>query len=117
VTIYNIHLTPIATNQLRIRQINNTFGDLNLNNKNAIIIAGDFNYPYGRRRFEQEIHKYNLKEATNNLNFTMEKRILNRISVKLKLDYVLYKKLKCVSNEKLLIYRSDHFPVLSTFKI
>jgi len=117
ITIYNIHLTPIATNQLRIKQINNTFEDIDLTSKDAVIIAGDFNYPYGRMRFEQEIHKYNLKEATSNINYTMEKRILNRISVKLKLDYVLYKKLKCLSNRKLLTYKSDHFPILSTFDI
>lgn len=115
ITVYNIHLTPIATNQLRIKQINNTFGDLDLKNKNAVLIAGDFNYPYGRKRFEEEIKKNKLKEATNNINYTMEKRILNKISVKLKLDYILYKKLRCRSNEKINIYKSDHFPILSTF--
>ena len=117
VIIYNIHLTPIATNQLRIKQINNTFGYLDLTNNNSVIIAGDFNYPYGRKRFEQEIGNFKLKEATNNINFTLERKILKRISVKLKLDYVLYKNLRLLSNEKILNYKSDHFPIISTFSI
>lgn len=117
ITVYNIHLSPFATNQLRIKQINNTFGDMDLTSKNAIIIAGDFNYPYGRRRFEEEIKKNKLKESTRNINFTLEKRILSRISVKLKLDYILYKKLKRISNEKLKTFKSDHFPILSTFNV
>ena len=60
---------------------------------------------------------FKLKEATNNINFTLERKILKRISVKLKLDYVLYKNLRLLSNEKILNYKSDHFPIISTFSI
>jgi endonuclease/exonuclease/phosphatase family metal-dependent hydrolase len=117
-TLYNIHLSPFATNQLRTRQIKNTLEDMSLDDKNAVIIAGDFNYPYGRKRFEDLIVEYKLKEATNNINFTLEKKIIKNYSIKLKLDYVLYKKLKLVSNNKISdINKSDHFPILSVFDI
>ena len=116
--LYNIHLSPFATNQLRTKQIKNTLSDLSLNNKNAVIIAGDFNYPYGRKRFEDQIKEYKLKEATNNINFTLEKKIIRNITIKLKLDYVLYKKLRIISNEKIKNFnKSDHFPILSIFSI
>lgn len=116
--IYNIHLSPFATNQLRTKQIKNTLSDLSLISKEAVIIAGDFNYPYGRKRFEDQIKEYKLKEATNNINFTLEKKIIRNITIKLKLDYVLYKKLRIVSNEKIKNFnKSDHFPILSTFSV
>ncbi len=116
--LYNIHLSPFATNQLRTRQIKNTLNDLSLNNNNAVIIAGDFNYPYGRKRFENLIKEHGLKEATNNINFTLEKKIIRNITIKLKLDYVLYKKLRVLSNEKIKNFnKSDHFPILSIFSI
>ena len=116
IDLYNIHLSPFATNQLRTKQIKNTLNDMSLNNKNAVIIAGDFNYPYGRKRFEEQIKEYKLKEATNNINFTLEKRIMRNLTIKLKLDYILYKKLKVLSNEKINNFnKSDHFPIISTF--
>lgn len=118
IDLYNIHLSPFATNQLRIKQIKNTLNDMPLNNKNAVIIAGDFNYPYGRKRFEEQIKEYKLKEATNNINFTLEKKIVRNITIKLKLDYILYKKLKVFANEKIKNFnKSDHFPILSTFSL
>ncbi|MEX1052518.1 MAG: endonuclease/exonuclease/phosphatase family protein [Patescibacteria group bacterium] len=117
-TLYNIHLSPFATNQLRTRQIKNTFGDMALNEKKAVIIAGDFNFPYGRKRFEDLIVEHKLKEATSNINFTLEKKILKSITIKLKLDYVLYKNIKLVSNTKINDFnKSDHFPILSTFSV
>lgn len=118
ISVYNIHLSPFATNQLRTRQIKNTLGDMSLDNKNAVIIAGDFNYPYGRKRFEDLISEYKLKEATNNISFTLEKKIIRNFSLKLKLDYILYKKLKLESNNKIKdVNKSDHFPILSIFDI
>ena len=116
--VYNIHLSPFATNQLRTKQIKNTLSDLSLNNKGAVIIAGDFNYPYGRKRFEEQIKEYKLKEDTNNINFTLEKKIIRNITIKLKLDYVLYKKIRIISNKKIKNFnKSDHFPILSTFSV
>jgi len=117
-TLYNIHLSPFATNQLRTKQIKNTFSDMSLDDNGAIIIAGDFNFPYGRKRFENLISQYKLKEATNNINFTLEKRIIKNITIKLKLDYVLYKKINVLSNKKIIGFnKSDHFPILSTFSL
>lgn len=118
ITTYNIHLTPLATNSLRTRQIQNALEDLTLNNKTSpTIIAGDFNYPYGRRKFETLIRRYGLKEATRNVYFTLEKKILKKFFLKLKLDYVLYKNLLLIANNKILVYNSDHFPILSTFEL
>ncbi|MFH1827128.1 MAG: endonuclease/exonuclease/phosphatase family protein [bacterium] len=118
ITLYNIHLSPFATNNLRTRQIKNTFEDMSLDKSEAVIIAGDFNFPYGRKRFENLISEHKLKEATSNINFTLEKRIVKNITIKLKLDYVLYKKLKLLSNKKISNFnKSDHFPILSVFNV
>ncbi len=117
VSVYNIHLTPASTNSLRIKQIQNTLDDLPLEKNIATILAGDFNYPYGRRKFELLIKNYELEEATTNVNFTLERRILKKISLKLKLDYVLYKNLKLKSNIKLFSVQSDHFPIITEFQI
>lgn len=114
-TTYNIHLTPVATNGLRMKQIYNTFSDLDLSSKDAVVIAGDFNYPYGRRKFESMIDDYGLKEATNNVYFTHERRILGLFSIRLKLDYILYKNLELTLNEKIQLKHSDHYPILTRF--
>ncbi|OGK18894.1 hypothetical protein A3G67_01680 [Candidatus Roizmanbacteria bacterium RIFCSPLOWO2_12_FULL_40_12] len=117
ITTYNIHLTPLyATNILRIKQIKNTFADLHIAQKNHLVIAGDFNFPYGRKKFEELIGVYGLKEATNNIMYTLEKRILGLFRIKLKLDYVLYKNLEVVSNDMIQFKHSDHYPILTVFK-
>ncbi len=116
ITTYNIHLTPLyATNNLRIKQIKNTFSDLHLTKKNHVVIAGDFNFPYGRRRFEDLIGVYGLKEATNNIVYTLEKRILGLFQIRLKLDYVLYKNLSVKSNDTIHFKHSDHYPIFTVF--
>lgn len=115
ITTYNIHLTPVATNNLRIKQIKNTFSDLHITKKNPVVLAGDFNFPYGRRKFEELIGAYGLKEATNNITYTLKKKILKLFHVKLKLDYVLYKNLEVVSNRMIEVTHSDHFPILTVF--
>ncbi len=116
ITTYNIHLTPLATNALRIKQIKNTFSDLHLSPKNHVVIAGDFNFPYGRKKFEDLIGVYGLKEATDNITYTLEKRILGVFQIKLKLDYVLYKNLYVTSNNMIQFKHSDHYPILTVFK-
>lgn len=113
---YNIHLTPVATNGLRMKQIYNTFSDLDLSSKDAVLIAGDFNYPYGRKKFESMIGDYGLKEATNNVYFTHERHVLGLFTIRLKLDYILYKNLDLLSNRKIEIKHSDHFPILAEFQ-
>lgn len=118
VTIYNLHLPPFATNNVRDKQIKNTFEEMQLAKKTApVVISGDFNYPYGRRKFEQMIHKYKLQEATNNIFYTLETRILRVLSIKLKLDYILYKNIAHISTEKVQMRHSDHFPILSWFSL
>jgi len=112
---YNIHLTPVALNGLRMKQMYNTFEDLHLHTKHAIIIAGDFNYPYGRKKLESVLEEYKLKEATHNISHTHEHNILYIAKIKLKLDYILYKNLKLTETRRLEIKHSDHYPILSTF--
>lgn len=115
ITTYNIHLTPLyATNVLRIKQIKNTFSDLHLSQKNHVVIAGDFNFPYGRKKFEELISVYKLKEATSNILYTLEKNFI-LFKVRLKFDYVLYKHLKVVSNEVIQFKHSDHYPIFTVF--
>ena len=117
ITTYNIHLTPLyATNALRIKQIKNTFSDLHLTKKNYVVIAGDFNFPYGRKKFEELISVHGLKEATNNILYTLEKKILGLFRIRLKLDYVLYKNLTVKSNETVSFKHSDHYPIITIFK-
>lgn len=117
IAVYNIHLTPASTNSLRIKQIQNTLDDLSLDKNIATVLAGDFNYPYGRRKFELLIKKYELQEATTNINFTLERKILKKISLKLKLDYVLYKNLFVKETKRLDIKLSDHYPIYSVFEL
>lgn len=113
---YNIHFSPNATNALRIKQLNNTLDDLVANSKSPLIIAGDFNYPYGRKKLERILNKYRLKEATNNLLFTSKQTFFKRFAVTLKLDYVFYRSLKLVANERIEVFHSDHFPIFSSFE-
>ncbi len=118
IVTYNIHLTPVATNALRQKQIINTFKDLHIGTKDAVVIAGDFNYPYGRKKLEKLLHSYHLKEATDNIFFTLERSILKLFSIKLKLDYVLYNnRVRLIENKRINIRHSDHFPILTSFEI
>lgn len=113
---YNIHFSPNATNALRMKQLKNTLEDLVMSAKSPLIIAGDFNYPYGRKKLEDILKKYHLKEATNNLFFTSRQTFFKRFAIKLKLDYVFYRNLKFVSNKRIEVFHSDHFPILSEFE-
>lgn len=116
-SLYNVHLTPLATNNVRVKQISHTLQDLKLHKKKNVIIAGDYNYPYGRKKFEVLIQGHNLKEATNTINYTFEKRFLGFFSVKLKDDYILYKDIQSVETKKINVFYSDHFPILASFQI
>ncbi len=117
ISLYNLHLTPLATNSVRVKQLTCTLEDLKLHNKRNVIIAGDYNYPYGRKKFEILIEKYNLQEATNTINFTFEKRFLGLFSVKLKDDYILYKNIKVLETKKIDVSYSDHFPIIASFQV
>lgn len=117
VCVYNVHLTPYSTNAMRAKQINNIFPDFELNKETPTVVAGDFNFPYRRKAFEALFQKYDLKEATNTIYRTFEKRILRFFLLSYKTDYILYKNLKVISTKKLLYYRSDHYPLLSKFEL
>lgn len=117
ISIYNIHFSAIATNGVRIKQLNETLEDLKNIKKQPLVLAGDFNYPYGRKKFEKLIHKYYLKEATDNIFFTIDTKIFYFFTYRVKLDYVLYKNLKKIETRKILVKHSDHLPILSKFEI
>lgn len=116
ITVYNLHLAPSGTNFVRDKQIREAFEDLDLAKDKPIVAAGDFNYPYGRKKFEKLIAKYGLGEATNSIFYTLETRILRLFTVKLKDDYVLYKHIKNLLTEKIQVRHSDHFPIIAHFE-
>ena len=102
----------------RSNQIQELLNNLDLSKNDKIIIAGDFNYPYRRKKFEELISHYDLKEATNNILFTSYAiGILSFFRLQLKADYVLYKNLEHIHTEKIETNYSDHFPIYSKFQI
>lgn len=116
ITNYNLHLTPFGTNGIRLKQIKATLEDMRINQKESVIMAGDFNYTYQRQQFEEIITKCGLKEATENIQYSYEGKFIKLFPIKLKLDYILYKNLTLIKTEKIASRDSDHFPILSEFK-
>lgn len=116
-TMYNVHLSVFTTNGGRVKQIMKTLTDVSDTSDDHVIVAGDFNYPYGRRRFESLIKTYGLAEATSNIYHTFERRVLGLFSLKLKDDYILYKNLKAIETKKVEKHFSDHYPILTTFEL
>jgi endonuclease/exonuclease/phosphatase (EEP) superfamily protein YafD len=118
ISIYNLHLTALqATNTVRIKQLNEVLHEVKNGIKQSVILAGDFNYPYGRKKFERLIRRYHLKEATNNLFYTLEYNFLNLFRYRAKTDYILYKHIKLLETKRIPIRNSDHFPILSKFDL
>jgi len=130
VVVYNTHLTVIGANGVRLKQIQKTLKDINIDPKNATIIAGDFNYfPYSRKKLEKLMTRRGLKEATNKIPYTFNREkikneLLNKIGIKffpsatnLKLDYIFFKGLKNLKTEKINVRYSDHYPIKSQFNI
>ena len=116
IVVYNVHLTAQSTNTLREKQMEEIFQTLQLNNK-PIIVAGDFNYVYRRRRFEDIFMKYDLHEATNKIFITYKDRWLKIFPVKSKNDYVLYHNMVHLETKRIEAEYSDHYPVFSKFNI
>ena len=142
ITICNVHLYVIASNNLRINHLNQALRSLNLDNQSRLIIAGDFNYlPYQRKRLERLMKRFQLKEATKKINqtikfnydestnimlsffqklalFIIKKiRFLTRMTNQLKIDYVFYRNLRLKKTERIEVRYSDHYPIISTFEI
>jgi endonuclease/exonuclease/phosphatase (EEP) superfamily protein YafD len=106
-----------STNSARNKQIAKILADIQNGSINPVLITGDFNYPYGRKKFEHLINKFGLKEATNNIFYTFEMKLLGFIPVKWKNDYILYRHIKCLETKRIKVRSSDHYPIISTFEI
>jgi len=132
ITLYNMHLTAVGTNRVRINQIKQALKFCALEKMIPTIIAGDFNYPYRRKILEKLMNKYDLKEGTKNLTYTFSPKkqasyiLLNKIISTIvkkfyhdryKLDYIYYKKLRLIKTVRIDANVSDHFPILSNFQI
>jgi len=132
ITIFNIHLTAEATNEARLKQLNEILKQTT-NIKNPLILVGDFNYaPYRRKKLEKTLKKFGFKEATDKIDYTFSFlkntrfygwfvkliiKFLSRFSARYKLDYVFYKKIKLVRIERIASKISDHYPIFAVFKI
>lgn len=136
ITIFNVHLSAIATNGARLKHLQHTLRPPHAKTVEPVIVAGDFNYyPYRRKKFEDLMLHYGLKEATTNISYTMEydsvrevggNTLFQKLTMRLhellfaaknvKFDYIFYKDLNLQATERLLNKNSDHFPVLSHFE-
>jgi len=140
-TVCNTHLYVVAPNNLRVNHLNQALKSLNLDSQSALIVAGDFNYfPYQRMRLENLMKKYHLEEATknikqtfklaykgifNNFNFFQKTglsilrilKLTDRITNQFKNDYIFYRGLCLKKTERIEMRYSDHYPIISTFKI
>ncbi len=136
ITVCNVHLYVVGSNELRIKHINKALKSINLSKSDPMIIVGDFNYfPYKRKRLENMMAKYNLKEATANIRqtikFTKDGKFekyglfprlilpfVNKFFVKqIKTDYSFYRGLKLIKTERIESHSSDHYPIISTFSL
>ncbi|MDO9027725.1 MAG: endonuclease/exonuclease/phosphatase family protein, partial [Candidatus Roizmanbacteria bacterium] len=135
-SICNVHLYVIGSNELRIKHINQALKSINLLKNHQLIICGDFNYfPYLRKRLERMMARYHLKEATKNIGQTIKfshdglsekfsfferffSRFINKVFADgLKIDYIFYRGLRLKKTERIEMRYSDHYPIISTFKI
>lgn len=132
IALYNIHLTALGSNGARLKQLKGTLDDLaeDTHLNYPTIVAGDFNYyPMRRKKLEQILDKYQMREATANIVYTFDKKryqddLLHTIAFKFiprtsrsKCDYIFYRDLRLKHTEKIDIKLSDHFPVISTFEL
>ena len=136
ISVCNVHLYVVGSNGLRINHIDKALRSINQSIKESLIIVGDFNYfPYKRRSLEKMMSKFGLKEATANIRqtikfsesgkfekFNLFQRFalpfINKFFVKqIKTDYSFYRGLKLIKTERIESQLSDHYPIISTFKI
>ena len=136
VSICNVHLYVIGSNQLRINHINKVLKSINLLEKSNLIIAGDFNYfPYKRKGLEKMMSEYGLKEATANIRQTMQfsktgkfekynlfqrtflPLVKRFVAKQIKTDYSFYRGLKLIKTERIESRSSDHYPIISQFSL
>jgi len=133
VSFYNVHLSVMSLNNLRLKQLK-TIDLASLENKKPLVITGDFNFPVERKKLERFMHRYHLREATDKLFYTLKypknpadysyqllQRLFGNIikkiwTDKLKLDYVFYRQLKNMETSRIEVSFSDHFPIISKFE-
>lgn len=113
--IHNVHLTPYTTNNLRTKQIHTTLKSVQ-SEKRPTIVLGDFNYPYGRKKFENIFKKYNFHEATDTIFHTF-RSTFRFLPFKFKLDYVLYHGIKHISTIQIDKITTDHTPIITEFEM
>jgi len=130
IIIANVHFSPFGTNGIRLKQLRKTIKEIASYDNKPTIIAGDFNYPYGRKKLEECIHEFDFKEATNSIFSTVQGKIFANTFIEkcsafiirklfgnqCKLDYIFYKNCSLVSSKTLNSTFSDHLPILSYFK-
>lgn len=136
-TVCNAHLIFVASNALRLKHIKQALTTIRIKKNSSFIICGDFNYfPYSRRKLETAMRQFDLIEATKNVlpsikfskdgkyeqfNFIqrLSTKLINRtrIAKRIKPDYVFYRNLRLFESQSLDVRYSDHFPIVSTFKI
>lgn len=131
IIVYNIHLSAHGTNGIRLKQLKKTLDDIAHENGYPTILVGDFNYPYGRKKLEDLMHENGFIEATNNIQFTSDGKLLHysffeKILARIlqlifgknhKLDYVFYKNCTSLSTLRIDVPYSDHFPIITKFEI
>ncbi len=136
VRVFNTHLTLIALNGSRMKQLRETLDDIPQPDGSAFILTGDFNYiPYARKKLETLIQEYDLEEATKNIDFTLQysedgklekynllqkwgSRLVARLFTnKLKVDYIFYRNVRMLSAKRIDVRYSDHFPILAVFQV
>ncbi|MCL4374731.1 endonuclease/exonuclease/phosphatase family protein [Patescibacteria group bacterium] len=131
IIVYNLHLSNFGLNGIRLKQLNQLLTKTRrLRGNPALIVTGDFNYPYGRKKLERLMQRYQLREATRNVNFTFKRikgtkynpficwgdKLISLLGRKNhKLDYIFYRGLNLRQTEKINIQLSDHYPILSRF--
>lgn len=130
VTVFTTHLSTWGSNGIRLKQLHELLIDKKINTNKSLIITGDFNYPYGRKKLEVLTEQYQLIEATANIRSTFKRKkvdysyiekiitkIIDAFFKELKLDYIFYKNLKLIETKKIDVRYSDHYPIISRFEI
>lgn len=136
-TICNTHLIFVASNALRLNHIKQALNVIGTEKKSSFILCGDFNYfPYSRKKLEKAMREFGLAEASKNVlpsikfsrdgkyeQFNLIQRLSTklinrtRIAKRIKPDYVFYKNLILTKSQSLDVRFSDHFPIITTFKV
>lgn len=117
VYVYNVHLSAYSTNMVRIKQIHRVGEILKRHERSPVLIAGDMNYAYGRKKLENILSAYGLSEATHTIGYTSIQNYGNVFVSRVKLDYIFYKNMVHRQTERINGCSSDHFPLYAEFAL